>query len=264
MEVTPEIKDGLEVVATGNPLEGREVDIVTNGSNVDLTTTDGSTEEVVEGSEETLLDAEGNPIETPADEDPEEEAVELDPVQVAVDKQVKAGEALEKDLTAKGIDFKALEDEYATTGVISEKSREALEKVGYPAEIVDMFLNNLGNAQEQLKTKVHQLAGGEKEYPAIISHIQAMGKAHVDAYNKAINSGDLTTIAMLLNGVKASMVKKHGSKSPTVLGAGGAESAPLGYQSIKEMTQAMNDKRYGKDPAYTAKVEAMVTSSKLF
>lgn len=233
-----------------NPLAGRTVTIQSNGDpkvEVKLGTTPEGTPAAV------TTPAEGTPEGTPE--------AELT-VEAQVAKQVEAGKALEADLTSKGVDFKALETEYQDKGVLSPESLAALKEAGYPQQVVDAYLAGMDAVNDKFATTVYGLAGGKEQYEQLTAHIRTLGQAHVDAYNQAIAVGNTVQIGMILAGAKAQLVATRGTQNATILGTKTSATPQAGYANRKEQIAAMSDKRYNREPGYTATVKAKSIASK--
>ncbi|MDT8900645.1 capsid assembly protein [Anaeroselena agilis] len=177
--------------------------------------------------------------------------------------QLEASAAAEKDLTEKGLDFKALEAEFMNTGTLSAASMEALAKVGYPEQVVKAYLSGLTATVERFTSKVYEMAGGKETYKQITGFIKAQGKGHVDAFNAAIDRGDMKNLEIILRDAKAQITAARGTANPTITG-GTKPSAPGGFSSEAELIAAMSDPRYGRDSAYRASVEKKVAKSTIF
>jgi len=182
-----------------------------------------------------------------------------------IDIQNKADNDAKKTLTDKNIDFDALSDEYVNNGnKLSNKTYEDLEKAGYPKTVVDAFIAGKQALVTQFSNSIIQHAGGQEGYAKLINAIKAKGADAVSAYNALIDEGNITAIKMVLDGVKGEVstkaVQRNGTSNPTVLG-GVSTATAGGYSSVDEMSNAMNDKRYGRDDSYTLDVQNKVAKS---
>ena len=176
-------------------------------------------------------------------------------VQQQVQQTQEALNKAEADLTQKGIDFAALEQEYQQNGALSQKSYDTLMQAGYPKEVVDATLAGWEANTKAFVNGVITAAGGEEQFARMQQFIKAQGGALVDTYNKAINSGDLGQIKMVIENVQNRMTKAYGSGGGAFLpSAGGGTPAPTGFENVNEMTKAINDPRYQVDSKYTKEV----------
>lgn len=224
------------------------VEETTSGEIVQMGT-EGATEE--ETPEETQ-DSSAN-----AEENPEEEAP-VDPQRESSDKAI---EALGKDLIAKGVDFLGAIEEYQNNGELSQKTYEALEKAGYPKEVIQGFVETRKAIDAKYTQDVMNHVGGEKDFRELQTWMKGnLSKSELDAYNEAVNSENLNAVKLILDGIQAKRVAKQGTRKATLIG-GASKSAPKGFSGRDEMIKAMSDPRYGIDRAYTISVERKMSLS---
>lgn len=197
-------------------------------------------------------------VEAPATSD--DKAVDTEQITKEVAAQNQAAQEAQEALTAKGVDYNALVDEYADKGALSEQSYEAMEKAGFPKGLVDAFIAGQLAVQNQFVQAVYTAAGGQEEYGKMINFIQGKSATDVKAFNALVDSGNLTAISMALNGVKAEMVAKYGTSKPTNLGGSPATTAS-GYGSPEEMYADMGNEKYGIDAKFTEQVQAKLSKS---
>lgn len=178
----------------------------------------------------------------------------------------KALDAAEADLVSKGVDFKALEDEYQQTGALSADSYNKLATAGYPKEVVDGVLNGWSQAADAFVNQVVTMAGGEQEFTRLQQFVATQGDAFVKAYNDAINTNDLNTINLVMSGIKARMQQAYGTTNPTLMGntAGALPQQAQGYETTDEMIKDMSDPRYQKDMKFTREVYRKVKNAKFY
>lgn len=173
--------------------------------------------------------------------------------------------AAEKDLEGKGVDFKALENEFQTTGALSADSYNKLANAGYPKEVVDGVLNGWQAAADNYVSAVTNIAGGQDELTRIQDFVRSQPKEVMDAYNAAINSENIGQIKLVFDGIRSLMTKTYGTANPTVMGStGGAGIGVTGYETTEEMVKDMSDPRYQKDMKFTREVYQKVKNAKFF
>lgn len=175
----------------------------------------------------------------------------------------EATEALKEN----GLDFTKFEREYMASGDLSEESYKELEKAGITKKHVEAYLRGNEALMHQTVTDITGMAGGMESYQAMTEWAaKNMPKEDVDAYNEAMNSGNIPLIKMAVSGLVARYQASEGAE-PTLLGgrAPAARSGGVaGYASKEEMVAAMRDPRYGKDSAYTREVERKTGASTFF
>lgn len=175
-------------------------------------------------------------------------------------------EAAAKDVSAKGVDFSALEQEYQMTGALSADSYNKLAQVGYPKEVVDGMLNGWSAAADAFVSSVENLAGGTQGLQQIQAFVSSQGDNFIDTFNRVINSEDLGQIQMMFNGIRSQMQNTYGTSNPNLMGhsSGGVAQAPVGYETTDEMVKDMSDPRYQKDMKFTKEVYQKVKYAKFF
>ena len=175
----------------------------------------------------------------------------------------EAAEALKEN----GLDFTKFEREYMASGDLSEESYKELEKAGITKKHVEAYLRGNEALMNQTVTDITSMAGGMESYQAMTAWAaRNMPKEDVDAYNEAMNSGNIPLIKMAVSGLVARYQASEGAE-PVLLGgrAPAARSGGVaGYASKEEMVAAMRDPRYGKDSAYTREVERKTGASTFF
>ena len=87
-----------------------------------------------------------------------------------------------------------------------------------------------------------------------------MSPAEIDAYNKATASNDMTVVENAVLGL-AYRYQSEVGKDPKLLG--GKAAGNSGFQSVAQLTAAMKDPRYEKDPAYRREVQNRLANSNI-
>ena len=90
-----------------------------------------------------------------------------------------------------------------------------------------------------------------------------MTPAEIAAYNAAVSSGNADQAKLAALGLSAKFSKAVGSDPQRLLGGQKAGSDDV-FESTAQVTEAMRDPRYAKDPAYRAKVQAKLSRSNIF
>lgn len=241
-----------------------ETNVTTEPSGVDLpegvsiqTWTKTDQIQFGEENDSSLLDENSVEEQQPETEQSKEpEAKPEETLQQQVDKHTKTIDALKKDLRSKGVDFNVAVKEYTEFGTISSKTLADLAQAGYPKEVVEAFIESRQAIEEKFTAEVYKSAGGEQEYNNIISWASAnLPKKTVEAFNRAIDSNNLGTIGLMLEGIKARMVSQQGTRNPSIVGNASNRAPQKGFADKDAMIKAMSDKRYGRDAKYTREVE---------
>lgn len=175
---------------------------------------------------------------------------------VKIDKHTKTLDALGKDLKAKGVDFNQAIKEYNEYGALSSKTMADLAQAGYPAEVIEGFIESRQNLESEFTNAVYSAAGGEQAYNKVIEWAQGnLSNKVLSSFNRAIDNNNLEAVALMFEGMKAKMVAKQGTRNPTIMGGGVTNGGYKGFSNKQEVVEAMSDPRYGTDPNYTRSVE---------
>jgi hypothetical protein len=169
----------------------------------------------------------------------------------------------EKAVETAGLNMETLASEYAEKGELDEKSYEALEKAGIPKDYVNQFIEGQKAIADQQATSIKNMVGGADAYAEMSNWAaENMSEEEKTAYNTAVNSKDLETAKLAVVGLKAKFEKANGNE-PNLLEGKATVSGEKGYASWAEVTRAMSDDRYSKDPAYQALVKEKLSKSDL-
>lgn len=260
------------VMSSSDPVEHEQ-----NMLELNVATRDGDTSiDLVDAAD--IPNEEGEEEESESDLEEGEEGEEFKPLGEPDEELTKASQQL--DDYASGFDemrnqaIKAglpeavasrIEAEYEADGKLSDDSYEQLAKAGYSAGFVNSFLQGQEAVAEAYIAKIVGYAGGKEQFDRVVAHLKANSPNSMDALYDAMERQDLNTVRTVINLGMASQTKKFGKQPERTLNRRGAvpagRTAPAkvqGFESQNEMVKAMSDKRYGRDKAYTAEVEAKV------
>ena len=153
-------------------------------------------------------------------------------------------------------------EEFATTGGLSEESySEISDKFGIPREMTEAYIEGQRAVQQNLVNGIMDGVGGPDNYAAMIQWGQNnFSEAEQQSFDDTIASGDMDKIKLSVSGVWARMQQDKGPRGTLIQGKAPSNSTNS-YQSIAEVTAAMKDPRYKKDPAYRADVQRRLSSS---
>ena len=190
----------------------------------------------------------------------------VDPVSKAEEKQEQPKSDLDiatKAVDSAGLNMETLSEEFAKDGKLADGSYKSLEKAGIPKEYVDRFIAGQQAIADQQSATVKNLVGGTESYDNMSEWAsQNLTETEKQAYNTAVNSKDLEAVKLAVVGLKARYAQSTGSE-PTLVEGKTSPSAEQGFASWAQVTQAMSDPRYAKDPAYQAEVKNKLANSKI-
>ena len=168
-----------------------------------------------------------------------------------------------KAVDSAGLNMDSLAEEYAKDGKLADKSYQSLEKAGIPKEYVDRFIAGQQAIADQQSASVKNMVGGTESYDAMSEWASNnLSETEKQAYNTAVNSKDLEAVKLAVVGLKARYAQATGSEPKLVEGKA-SPSGEQGFDSWAQVTQAMSDPRYSKDPAYQAEVKNKLANSKI-
>ena len=107
------------------------------------------------------------------------------------------------------------------------------------------------------------MVGGDEAYTEMATWAAGnMSEGEKKAYNTAVNSKDMDTVKLAVDGLRAKYESANGSE-PNLTQGKATPTTEQGYKSWAEVTAAMSDSRYAKDPAYQAMVKNKIANSEL-
>ncbi len=177
------------------------------------------------------------------------------------DQGLEIQETAEKAVEAAGLDMSQLEQEFADNGELSEKSYEQLESQGISKDIVNNYIEGQQARAVQIETEIKDIAGGKDGYNEMIAWAkESLSQEEISAYNRVVNGRDLDATKMAVQGLKARM----GTDAEPNLVRGKPALSQEQFTSVAQVTAAMSDPRYAKDPAFRQEVQAKIERSDVF
>ena len=229
------------------PMKEGQVDV----SNVDI---------VVDGK--TIPDNTDTPEGTPEEETQETTEVETPVEDNPIETRKETEKVIKEELETKGLSFDEFAEEYQETGTLSPESINKLEQAGYPKAMVDAYIAGLEAQASKFVDTVKSYADGK--WDNIVELVKTQGQEAIDGFNATLNTGNLSQIKLMINGLLAQHKTQFGTSNPLVTGMPTATTSQSGFTSKQEMVTAMADKRYGRDMSYTREVQTKVKMSNIF
>ncbi len=156
-------------------------------------------------------------------------------------------------LDEKGLDFNVFQEEYNNTGTLSQEAVKALSDHGISEEVVSTWIQGQEAMAEQAVDHLYQQAGGEENYNLMMEWAtDNLQPWEIEAYNKQVENLDANTNFAVL-GLLARYQNSEGVPPNLLSGEVTGDIAPR-FESLAELTSAMGDPKYEKDPAYRARV----------
>ena len=163
-------------------------------------------------------------------------------------------------LDEKGLDFEIFQNELNESGELSSEAYEALEEVGIQREMVNTWIEGQNAKAEQNVNNLFNLAGGSESYNQMIQWADNnLHPTEAEAFNKQIDNLDATA-ELAVSGLYARYLQSEGAMPSLMTGDTNVSIEPR-YDSLAQITSAMSDPRYEKDPAYRAQVAGRLNNS---
>jgi hypothetical protein len=178
--------------------------------------------------------------------------------------EIPSSDDSNSDGSTDGIDFSALQTEYAEKGALAEESYKSLEEQGVSRETVDAFIAGQLAIANQYETRLVNAAGGEENLQTMLKWAgQALPKEKTDAYNRMLKS-DVDTAEMAINALRHAYTEANGRVPSLVEGdtspSAGGEKA---YDSWAEASADIAKPEYRTNPSFRKMVESRLAVSNL-
>jgi hypothetical protein len=210
---------------------------------------DGGLEAFYKSLEKGFGKAESSPDENTATENDTEEKTE--------DKQ----DAPKASDMSSAIDLAS--NEWVEKGEISDETFASLEKSGLPRPMVEAFIAGQEALAEKATTEILNIIGG----PQAFEHMKSWAMENctpeeITLFNKAIVSNNMASVKMAVRAMNDMYIEREG-KAPNLLRSSTPNMENVGgFESKAQMTAAMRDPRYSKDPAFRQEVMERIRLSK--
>lgn len=159
-----------------------------------------------------------------------------------------------------GLDFDALQKEFADTGGLTDETYKSLADKGIPKEMVDSYVKGQQALASDYENELYSFAGGKETYSEMSAWAaENLSEGDINAYNNAINSGDSAQARLAIDGL-VSRYKVNGGAEPSLVG-GRASASVDAYESMAQLTADMSNPLYAKDPAFRDKVQKKLSRS---
>ena len=152
--------------------------------------------------------------------------------------------------------------EFAETGELAEKSYNELAKQGLDKKLVDSYIEGQKLVADTNTKSIQDVAGGKEEYSELVEWAgKNLSEAETKVFNDMVDSGDVETAKFAVQGL---MSKANvNPKQPSLFEGTSDVVSRDAFTSVSQVTDAMNDPRYEKDPAFRKEVEQKISRSKV-
>lgn len=175
----------------------------------------------------------------------------------------ESAEEVAELLDSNGLDFNTFLEEYAETGELSADAYAALEEIGLSESMVDSWIEGQNAIAAQTTAEMQSIVGGDEAYTDMVTWAaENLPPEEVEAYNATMETQDANIIRFAIQG----LYSRYRSEAEPSLMQGGTGAVSTGgkFESTAELTAAMSDPRYAKDPAYRQTVADKLAKSSLF
>jgi hypothetical protein len=166
-------------------------------------------------------------------------------------------------LTAKGVDYAKLQEEFTSTGKLSDETFADLEKRGIPRQMAEDFIS--ARAEAASAQRSYALEGiGEETFGQVVEWAKAnLTPADIDTFNRSVEGAkSKEDLKAAVTNLHARYEQANGS-SPSLLSINSRAPAADVYESFAQVSADMMKPEYAADPAFRAKVEAKIARSKV-
>ena len=116
----------------------------------------------------------------------------------------------------------------------------------------------------RIRDNIFEQAGGKDKYQALLGWAsQNLPQGRIDSFNGALDAADEGAIIAQLKGVQYDYMMATGYE-PKLTGGRAPTNDVQGFASEAQVIAAMQDPRYGNDPAYIKEVEQRIAVSNVF
>ena len=152
--------------------------------------------------------------------------------------------------------------EFAEKGELTDNSYTELAKQGLDKKLVDSYIEGQKLVADTKTKSIQDVAGGKEEYTELVDWASKnLSEAETKVFNDMVDSGDVETAKFAVQGL---MSKANVNPKQQSLFEGTSDVVSRdAFTSVSQVTDAMNDPRYEKDPAFRKEVEQKISRSKV-
>jgi len=153
-------------------------------------------------------------------------------------------------------------DEFIEKNELSEKSYEELDALGLPKDLVDGYIAGQKALADNDVSEVQNVVGGQENYAQLLEwSSQNLNQAEKDAFNDTIDNGSTEQVKIAVQGLMARAGMSPNNPQQNMFEGSVNNTNTDTFGSVAQVTDAMNDPRYSKDPAHRKEVEEKLARS---
>jgi hypothetical protein len=168
-----------------------------------------------------------------------------------------------EEVKTEGFTLDKYNQEYADAGALSENSYAELAKLGLNKDLVDGYIEGQKAISENYQKQIYNEVGSQEKYSELVDWASKnLSEQEVESFNEIIETGSVQAMQLAVRGLMATAGMKQSAPRQQDLFQGDSDFISVdAFQSIAQVTQAMNDPRYEKDPAYRKEVTDKIARS---
>lgn len=169
----------------------------------------------------------------------------------------------QEEVQVEGLTLDKFNQEYADNGELSNGSYQELAKLGLNKDLVDGYIEGQKALSDTYQREIYKEVGSQEQYGELVKWASAnLADEDVESFNEMIESGSMSQMKLAVRGLMqtAGMNKTNSQNQELFQGDSDTFSVDA-FKSIAQVTQAMNDPRYDKDPAYRKEVTDKIARS---
>ena len=265
---TPKETRTLEQSAEDLRKSGIDVskDVAVNANGETATLTENKQQDLQKSSEDLTYENEKRPEWLPEKFKNAEELskayTELEKQYSGRQKEETKPEEVKEEVQQKGLE--KFYTEFAETGALSENSYAELAKQGLDKGLVDSYIEGQRLVADTQTKQVQDVAGGKERYAELVEWAgKNLSEAEQTTFNNMVDSGDIEQAKFAVQGLMAKANVNYNPNQPDLFEGTSDVTSPNAFTSVSQVTDAMNDPRYEKDPSFRKEVEDKLARSKV-
>jgi len=162
--------------------------------------------------------------------------------------------------------FNKYSEEFGSSGEISDASRDELVKMGLPREMIDGYIEGQQALLSNHLNSVYAEVGGEGNYASMVEWAKGnLSENDQAVFNEAVMSGTPEQMMFAIRSLASRWTAEEpmSTQGSLIQGDTGTQGASGAFQSVAQLTAAMKDPRYIKDPAYRKDIETRLSHSNI-
>lgn len=154
--------------------------------------------------------------------------------------------------------------EYSENGSLTEDSYTELAKQGLNKDLVDTYIAGQKAIAENQSASIFDTVGGKDKYQELMTWAgENLSESDVASYNSITDTGSVDQIKFAVQGLMA-QAGMNKSKQPDLFQGDVNVQNTKSFNSLAQVTEAINDPRYTTDPVYRKEVEDKIDKSNVF